>query len=469
MLLAPWMILIGCVVGQTGTDDATGAAEVTRLRQQATAQLAAGATADALGLATRLLELGDQPADRLLLARISLAEAERQNQAGQPRNQVATLLADADLSAGRAAADPQLRDEALTFQAFARYRRDDVEGAMHVLDDVLAVHPDQLDALALRGFLRSIGSDPDAARVDLDRAIALAPKRADLRVHRARALASRSPEQAAAGLVAILDLGLLDHATPADTYEILSARPALAIDVLEQMAVALGDSEPVGWFWLGRACSAAVRPAAAVRAFDRALAAAPGDATTLAYRAEARGKVDDLAGMVADLIAVARNEECAERGWAIDRLGSTAAWLAGQRRWAEVVPLCSALLEVDPADIATHGNLGIALNRIGRAADAEQVYRDALLRFGDDARLHNDLGLVLEGLGRDAEAESHYLVAAGAGSIDGLENLALLRLTTGDVAGAQGPLMAALAAQPERLRSIAALDRLWASQRRGSR
>src|SRR6516225_8242497 len=65
------------------------------------------------------------------------------------------------------------------------------------------------------------------------------------------------------------------------------------------------------------------------------------------------------------------------------------------------------ILTIDPAHADAHSNLGNALNALGRPAEAEASYREALrLRPNYPEVLHNNLGGALSALGRLTEAEA---------------------------------------------------------------
>ena len=69
-------------------------------------------------------------------------------------------------------------------------------------------------------------------------------------------------------------------------------------------------------------------------------------------------------------------------------------------------------------------NLGVLLERSGRAEEAEQWYRTAAGAGQADAA--NNLGVLLERSGRAEEAEQWYRTAAGAGQADAANNLGVL-------------------------------------------
>ncbi len=429
------------------------------LRALVRAYLAAGRSGDALAGATRLLGLGgDAPEDRLLLARASLAEADRLIGEGERGAYVRALLADVEQSARLAGADAALAVEARVLLAHAQYRQGAAGAARETLGDVLAEAPDQADALALRGYLTLVGERPEDAVEDLQRAARLAPERVDVRVHWAMALARRSAAAAADVFVALVQEGRADERLAGDVYRTLAVDPAAAERVLRAVQAARPD-DAEACFWLGRALADGGRHAEAIAAYDRSLALLPDDATVLAFRGAARGRANDFSGLVDDLLLVVR-ADVPERAWAVHRLQSDSAWFAQQGDWQTVARIGQVLIETDPDDPDVHGNLGLALMRLDRLDEADAVFRAAAELFPESIRLSNDHGLLLEGAGRYQEAEERFTRAADLGSLDGAENLAVLCLRQGDVAAARQRFEAVLGQDPARVRSVAGYARI---------
>jgi tetratricopeptide (TPR) repeat protein len=73
-------------------------------------------------------------------------------------------------------------------------------------------------------------------------------------------------------------------------------------------------------------------------------------------------------------------------------------------------------------------NRGVSLHEMGRLAEAEHVYRDAMKDYGGDPMLLYNLGVLLEDMDREAEALAAYAAAlrVNPGLADGHYNLALL-------------------------------------------
>ena len=65
-------------------------------------------------------------------------------------------------------------------------------------------------------------------------------------------------------------------------------------------------------------------------------------------------------------------------------------------------------LVCNPKYAVAHINLGNLLKKLGKDADAEASYRQAIRIDPKHAHAHANLGLMLENLGKDADAEASY-------------------------------------------------------------
>jgi tetratricopeptide (TPR) repeat protein len=90
-------------------------------------------------------------------------------------------------------------------------------------------------------------------------------------------------------------------------------------------------------------------------------------------------------------------------------------------------------IRCDPELVDARINLGLLLHQERRHREAEQVYRLAIERCGDDALLWFNLGVLLEDMGRLADAAKAYesALAADPAFADGHFNLSLLCHKTG--------------------------------------
>src|SRR5213593_1248465 len=76
-------------------------------------------------------------------------------------------------------------------------------------------------------------------------------------------------------------------------------------------------------------------------------------------------------------------------------------WHDSERLWTHAVA-------VDPNSFMAHNNLGYALDRQGKLAEAIEHYRQALRIKPDYAEAHNNVGHALDGQGKSAEAIEHF-------------------------------------------------------------
>jgi len=76
--------------------------------------------------------------------------------------------------------------------------------------------------------------------------------------------------------------------------------------------------------------------------------------------------------------------------------------------WHDSERLWTHALAVDPNSFMAHNNLGYALDRQGKLAEAIEHYRQALRIKPDYAEAHNNVGHALDGQGKSAEAIEHF-------------------------------------------------------------
>jgi tetratricopeptide (TPR) repeat protein len=90
-------------------------------------------------------------------------------------------------------------------------------------------------------------------------------------------------------------------------------------------------------------------------------------------------------------------EDWFERGCELERRDGAAAREAYERA-----------LRADPCHAGAHVNLGRLLHESGRLAEAERVYRRAVLACGNEPLLLYNLGVLLEDMGRQSAAMDAY-------------------------------------------------------------
>jgi tetratricopeptide (TPR) repeat protein len=98
-----------------------------------------------------------------------------------------------------------------------------------------------------------------------------------------------------------------------------------------------------------------------------------------------------------DVYTASDAEDWFERGCDLERGNDEAAREAYERT-----------LQADPAHAGAHVNLGRLLHESGRFADAERVYRRAILACGNEPLLLYNLGVLLDDMGRKSAAMDVY-------------------------------------------------------------
>ena len=103
--------------------------------------------------------------------------------------------------------------------------------------------------------------------------------------------------------------------------------------------------------------------------------------------------------------------------------------------WRTSVALWEHALAVTTANHRAENNLGHALARQGRTAEAVAHYAEALRIAPDDAEAHANLGLALADLGRTPEAIDHYEQALGLlpGDVEAHDNLGVALMSQGRI------------------------------------
>ena len=121
--------------------------------------------------------------------------------------------------------------------------------------------------------------------------------------------------------------------------------------------------------------------------------------------------------------------------------------------WQNNTNLWSDVVSKTPHNYRAHNNLGLALDKQGRTAEAIEHYSQALLIKPDYEKAHNNLGLALDKQGRTAEAIEHYLQALRIkpDSVDVHNNLAIALFRKGNIGGAIAHFRKALRINPNHI------------------
>ncbi|HXW26202.1 MAG TPA: tetratricopeptide repeat protein [Xanthobacteraceae bacterium] len=181
---------------------------------------------------------------------------------------------------------------------------------------------------------------------------------------------------------------------------------------------------------LGIALNGLNRPAEAVAHFEKAIALEP-------ERAEAHynlGRARQSLGRLAEA------RECYERAIALRpdyaEAHNTLAVLLAPTDAEPALEGFRRAIAARPGYVDAHNNMGIALQELGRHAEAVASYRQALALKPDHADAHNNLGLSLRDLNRHEEALAAFATAQAIkpDHVDAHVNEALVRLALGDYA-----------------------------------
>ncbi len=78
------------------------------------------------------------------------------------------------------------------------------------------------------------------------------------------------------------------------------------------------------------------------------------------------------------------------------------------KRFAEAEAACRRALEISPAYVAAHNNLGVMFEAQGKLSDAAEAYRRAIELDPNDAKAHNNLGVVYGKRGARDDALAAY-------------------------------------------------------------
>jgi tetratricopeptide (TPR) repeat protein len=190
-------------------------------------------------------------------------------------------------------------------------------------------------------------------------------------------------------------------------------------------------------------------PEEAVRYYTAARALRPETAHDLAHVLDRIGRCDQALAIFRGQAARrpdARNLRCF--GTCLMHLG-----LAGEARevLGRAVLAYRDAIRLKPDDARAHYNLGVALWKLGRLAEAEAKYRMAIRLLPDYPDVHLSLADVLADLGRLAEAEAEYRTAIRLRPEHDLAyyNLGTVLEARGRSDGAQAAYREALQRNPE--------------------
>jgi predicted TPR repeat methyltransferase len=252
-----------------------------------------------------------------------------------------------------------------------------MEAAEPLYRSVLALQPDNGDALHLLGVLHYQQRNPDAAVPLIEAALQIIPDNIHARIN--------------LGL-ALLKLKRFDEAL--DAFDrALAVKPDHAESLTRRGDALLG---------LGR-------KAEALASYNRSLRYRPNDPETLNSRAarlielgrlkEALASIDQALGITPGYVEAMHNRATA---------------LIGLKRHAEALGCCDQALALQPDVAEILNNRGVALRNLGRRDEAVAAFQAALAGPGDSATVHANLGATLQEKG-ELEAAEHHLRLGLAG------------------------------------------------------
>lgn len=280
-----------------------------------------------------------------------------------------------------------------------------LETAGQIYRQILAVEPDQADALNLLGVLLHQTGQPAAGADCIRRAIAANASRPEFHYHLGRALAEQGDSQGAmAAYRRAIDLAP-DMAQAYGNLGVLlrvQGNPQQAAACLAK-AVELAPHLAEIHSNLGNALNDLGRAGEAVDCFRRAAQLQPNDplfpynlGTTLVDLGRTHEAVDSLrrAVQLGPRMVLAH----VNLGSALQTLGRLDEAIACYRR----------AVDLDPQAAVAHNNLGNALRRQAKREAAVACYQSAIAARPDYADAYNNLGNALDDLGRFDEAIACY-------------------------------------------------------------
>jgi predicted O-linked N-acetylglucosamine transferase (SPINDLY family) len=285
--------------------------------------------------------------------------------------------------------------------AIAKHRGGDAAGAEAIYRQILAVAPEQVDALHLLAVACRQQGRLDEALPLFERCAKLAPRHADLLTNYGEALlaagqATAGEQQLRKALAiqprhpqALNNLGLALQAQGRLEQAVAAGRRA--VDALPQHANACNN--------LGNYLLALGRAADAIEHFHKAQQLDPGQAEIAANLVLAL----EQAGQQQEALRTAEAMIGSHPSHA--RLRSNAGrllWL--QQRLAEAIAQFSEALRLDGKDAGTWCNFGLALHDSGQPAEAIAAYRQAIALDPKQVGAWSNLGITLKEQGAISEA-----------------------------------------------------------------
>ena len=320
------------------------------------------------------------------------------------------------------------RDRAVA-QGLDRYRAGLLDQATDLLDRVLALRPDDAEALDLSGlvaiargdFVQAIVRTGKAARLQASPryhsnfgvALGHAGRHEEALTAYRQALALRPayPEAHNNLGISLRSLGQLQAAQAAFS-EALALRPDYA-DALMNLADTLQSLGRLGEAVAAYQQALALSPGASRSTFGQALRRlGRAEAAIEAYRTDVKHRPDDPDALN-NLAAVLADAHNAGEASGSEPISSSELTRRRRGRLEEAAGYCRRAIVLRPDFQEAHSNLGNILRWLDRLTEAETALRRAIALRPSDAGAYNNLGLVLQEMDRHDEARAVLELAIG--------------------------------------------------------
>jgi tetratricopeptide (TPR) repeat protein len=269
---------------------------------------------------------------------------------------------------------------------------------------------------ALAAALRGAGDRAGAAKAEAE-ALALDPRLPGAAALRVEDLAATGADDAARA--AALE-ALLADPDAEEVYRALwridgAAKRHLALEETLVRVLAKHPDHPKALHYLGYAQIDAGRLGPALDTFRRKAERepeSPGPALQVGRLLVAR---QDPAGAEKEFeraLALGLDPEGRDHATALEGLSAVGVVHGQARRFADAERIFRRLAELDPGNPRHRMYLGLSLRRLGKYAEAERAYREAVERSSFDGSAWNELGLLYLGWGKAEAARAAFEASA---------------------------------------------------------
>jgi tetratricopeptide (TPR) repeat protein len=294
---------------------------------------------------------------------------------------------------------PRPSIEALTLDAAKHFNASRFAEALAMVDTVLKIEPRDPKALNTRANCLFRLGRKDEACAAIDRAVLAMP--GDLTFWVNKAFIEKGAGKLQDACRSAIDLVEIAQVTGAKVDAVEHARRLIA--ELHGKGIAPAPRSHPGFLGLGFASMIAGRPDQALGHFDKAVAAAPGNADVLRWKGSAlkeQRRVDEALAVYDQAIALDPKgvEAHHDRGMALAML----------REFGPAVEAFDQALALDPNHVASLSDKGKYAGELGRHEEALKALRRAAALVPDHPAPWLNKGLVEELLKRDEDALQSY-------------------------------------------------------------